>query len=390
MENKQTDNQLSGLSESALSALKAMGGVVPGLQESLIKQLNQTQSKQEKQPEVKQEAKQEPLKQEVVQSKAETKKEVETEEEDNSFTIDNPLAKNIKFGKSKESKPEYKTFDDYSEAISKEFGINGKDPKEIIAKYNESTKKWRADAQRVNELAEKVEQYGKFYDSLPEEIAESINLAASGGDYTEPFRKSSVDLKKNFKDLDVKKIVDHYFPGEFTPDDFEDSDSKAVKLAVKAAEERFKADKQSYEAKRAAIYAEAQMKNDLMQKSVVSSVENLRKSFPGLDESDVNVIQKKLAGGEINKYLYNKDGSYSDKAALMLAMADNSLVLDYIDKLQKAAVNKGKSQSAEEVLTRGADVPSYKKKGADPKSSNAALQDQLNAMMQRMVPKKTF
>lgn len=382
-----------GLSPQQQSVLAAIGGIIPNQQEALVSELTKV-TKPVQQQTTPQPTKQEPkplldAQEEKVQKKEEPKQE---RAEDDTY-VDSPLfggKKNLnKKQQQKEARPLPESYEQLAEIYKKEFGINAEDPKEAIAKGIDSTKKWRTDAQKAEDYYNELGNYKKFFESMPEDMLQSLTLLSQGGDYTTPFtNKPKIDIAKDFSQLDTKQVVEHYFPGQFTPDDFAEIDNKALKIATQSAKERFNIDKSNYERERASVFEQAQKKNDLVKKSIGSSVENLRKAFPDLTDSAIQSIQRKLEGGDIKDVIYNKDGSYTEKAALVMAMSEYGL--DLIGQLTKAAENKGKTAGVETILDRGADVPSHKKKGSSVNQDSKALEKKIEDLIGGLIPKRTF
>jgi len=265
------------------------------------------------------------------------------------------------------------------EVVKTKFGQEFKEIKEL-PKFFESAQKWRADAQKMEEATTKLEQFERGYDSLPQEIRDAVDLFAKGEDHTQAFaKKANFDLNKPFEKQDLKTLVNSYFPGKFTDEDFtEEQKSEILLMAQEAAETKFKAEKQMHDSKRAAVSENAAKQLAAEQKAVSSSVSNLKQRFPEMDESILKDVTSTIEGGVQNvlSFFYNSDGTVKPDAAVNLLMAKHNASI--MDELMGISTHVAETKVNEELLSRGADTPKPTRTSGAPEKIDEETQKRID------------
>lgn len=276
-----------------------------------------------------------------------------------------------------EKKPEtvIETPDHILNVIKSDFGQEIKDIKEL-PKFFESAKKWRTDSQKAQESSQKLEQYEKLLEGLPNEFLDGIQSFYNGEDYMKAFSdrpKFNFDLP--VEKQDIKALVNHYYKDKFTDEDFaEEQKSQALQIAESASIDKYNAEKQAKENQRAIYTQNAQKQLEAVKASVNSSVASLRQSFPDAEPTELKNVQSTLEGGinAVASMFFNQDGTVKPEAAerLMLAVHGKSV----IDDLTRAAAHSAETAVAEEMLSRGNETRSPKKgQGVDTISDDVKM-----------------
>jgi hypothetical protein len=241
----------------------------------------------------------------------------------------------------------------------------GQELKEVteLPKFLESVEKWRTDSQKVEEISATNEKYESILSGLPPEIINAMELHYSAQDYMQAFaNRPKFNFDVPVEKQDSKALVEHYFPGKFTDEDFaEETPSQALEIALVASKTNFNVEKQTKDVQRATIAENARKQLDLYKASVVSSVNNLKQAFPDTDANELKNIQKTLEGGSnaIVQLFFNQDGSLKETAAkaVLLAVHGESVINDMMELSSHVTETK----LNEEILSRGNETRSPKK-----------------------------
>lgn len=260
----------------------------------------------------------------------------------------------------------------------KKFGVEVKDIKDL-PKFFEVTQKWREDSQKLGTVQKEAENFKQILEGLPAEFIQSIQAYYKGEDYAKPLlSKPKFDFSKPTDQQDVKSLVNHYFPNEFTDDDFnEETPSKTLEIAKKASIDKFEIEKQRYSERLSREQENATKRLEAIKSSVNGSVNSLKQDFPDADEDTISEIQSILEGGpeKLIEFFFNNDRTAKQDAAkkLMLAAHGES----EIKRMMDVSAHVAETRTNEEILTRGADKPSTVKRSA-PDQIPAELRKQID------------
>jgi hypothetical protein len=263
------------------------------------------------------------------------------------------------FNKSKKSDVVIEKPEDILPIVNKKYGQNLKDIKDL-PKFFESVDKFRTAAQKAEALEKENLQFKQLWEEeLPLEFVEAAKAHLEGKNYKEvllagPKLNFSVPLEKQ----KVEDLVNEYFPGKFTKEDFENMDdvSPALEIAITAAKDKFKDQQKQFNEKGASIRAKAEETLKAQQAAVSGSLQSLTQTFPDLDQKDVSAIQKALEGGprSVMSFFYDQNGLAKPEAAkaLFLAMYGE----EELQVAAEVAARQAESRVNEEIVSRGADT----------------------------------
>ena len=146
------------------------------------------------------------------------------------------------------------------QVVKSEFGQDIKDIKGL-PKFIESAKKWRADSQKVESIEKENSQFKKLWEEdLPQEFLDAATMHLQGKDFREAFANiPKFDFSKKAEKQDKSELVNHYFPGKFAKEDFDEKEpSQALEIALQASIDKFNVEKQTRETQRAALAERSQ------------------------------------------------------------------------------------------------------------------------------------
>jgi len=301
------------------------------------------------------------VEEEVVEEEEE---EVNTEEDDDevdSDDVDNEPSNPFGLGKGTEQleELEFEIEPEMEDFIKSHYGL------EDVSSFFEKVDTWRNQAQDGAETNRKYDELIDGIQELPTEIKSAIQAFSNAEDYRAAFNNSGGNLNfdAEYEDQDKNALVSNYFSDELKSiqkelDDgnIDDSDyDKQVELLYKSSKKLFTSDKKMVVNKRAEIMREQKQQQEVFKGSVISSVDRLRKEFPNFGKKDLQKIQQRLVNEDIESLFYNKDGSYKEEAAEMLAYSMYGKQV--IQSLLNEASKDGETKANSEIVKRGSKKP---------------------------------
>lgn len=243
------------------------------------------------------------------------------------------------------------------EVVKSKFGQEYKDIAEL-PKFFETAQGWRSKAEKADKVEKDYNQIVDFLNSAPEEIIESLKKFELGQDYTEPFAgKPRFDFNKSADKQDIKTLVNHYYPGKFTEEDLKDENpSELLQMAMDTSKDKFIAEKQAHDVKRAQVTERATSQLKAQNLSIQSSVIRLKQAFPEAEEDSIKEVQSVFEGGPNNvlSFFYNNDGTVKPEAAEMFLMAKYGK--EEIERMMDISSHITETKINEDLITRGADT----------------------------------
>lgn len=289
----------------------------------------------------------EPEDDEEEEEDSEEEGEDEEEESDNVF--------GLKRKKGEEETQEIEVSDELADFIEEKYAIKKVDT------FFDKVDGWRKLAQEASTIRDERDDIVKELTQLPAPIKAAIDAVSNGKDYITAFNGASnkLDYNKDFDSQDKNKVVKSYFTEEvekldkkLEKGDIDDDDyNEKVELLYSSAKRLFNTDKERFNKQRADMVAEQEVKEKAFKQSAISSVEKLREEYPNFSRADVQRIRQRLVDGNVESIFYNKDGSYKENAAEMLAYAEygKRVVQELLDSAEK----RGESKANEKIVQRG-------------------------------------
>lgn len=328
------------------------------------------------------------------EKKEEGKADTETIVEDDLSEEDkkNPLLnKKIKI----KSDFKFENIDQIKEASKKVFGIEIKDDKDFSKLFTASTK-WRDDAQKLPAIQEELDAHQSLLDNAPAVLITAMKAFFDGdGEWMKVITSApQFDFTKPVEKQDIKILVNSYFPGEFTQEDWDETtEPKALTIAKQSAKEKFSADKRELDTLSAGQIRDAKLRKEAKAESVDGSLAVLKQSFPELDKTDIKDIQKVMESGDINSLFINKNGTWKPDAAekIMMALYGKSTIMNLTKTAAGAAAKKAETKANEEILSRGADTPAPNRNtGASENKTNPEVIKKLESLTKGLNKKTTY
>lgn len=279
------------------------------------------------------------------------------------FEIESPLfggKKKITPPNEEVNSPEKATFDSLdslSSFLKEKHGLN--DVSELVAKVDE----WKQKEVEYSGLSEKISNAESIFSNMHPDLYKAVVLDAKGEDFRSVL-SSSIDYSKNEKDYTDKDLVNAFYPGKITDEEWEEYSSedgdptvkKLVSTIIDNSIDAFKSKKSQVEDMSREEIRKAQERQTLFESSIKKSEQSLLQKFSDIDNSYIEKLNKSFKENGIYSVFYNNDGSLRDDAHLRLAMAMDGEGI--VDQYKKILENKIVTKTNQEILTRTADVPS--------------------------------
>ncbi len=215
------------------------------------------------------------------------------------------------------------------EYVQQQFSIN--DPQTFINSAN----KWRADSRQLQEAVTLADNLSTGIETLPSDIKTAIKQYNSGEDYHTALQNAGgINFGMPFENHVKDKIVDHFNPNwkdlaviEAKQVHGDDIAEDKLKIIISNKETNlynnsklaFNQQKDAFNVQRERVQNEAALRRDTLIQSAQSSVNALKDSWPGFDETESQKIHDILTKGDINSIFYDSKGNYKPDAAERLA-----------------------------------------------------------------------
>lgn len=290
-------------------------------------------------------------------SQAPQNEEVEEEEEEEDDSEEQQDSSDDIFGimstpkKAKEIKLNFEPPKEMIDLISSRYGVND------ASKFFSSVETWRSQAQEGSELKREYEALTADLQALPMDLRASIEMWASGEDYTKALTMTQrLDFSGDFTKQDPESLVQHYFGEQYDEitSEFEDGDiseseyQNRIKLLANSTKRLFVDDKKALEKEREDFLNRQRNESENLKKTALLSVENLSKAYPNFSKSEVSKIRSILVEGKADNLFMNADGTYKEDAAELVAYAMYGKKM--LESVKKIAQRQGESVANQKIV----------------------------------------
>lgn len=251
----------------------------------------------------------------------------------------------------------------------------------------------------IKELNTKIAGNDEIFKQMPKEMYNAVTAYFNGDkDWKNHVNDDSVDYAKDVASYNTKDMVDSFFPGEFTKEDWEEFNDvdgdvnikKAINIAYKDASGKFELKQNeitNYQSGLAQQQADSRL---VVDNSIGSTIGNLSTQMKGLSEPYVSSIESKIRNNEIMSLFYEKDGSLKQDAAHRFILAQDGN--DLIEKYKKLYTVQAHNKATQEILDRSPSTPDKTQGGSSTTKTEAKspVQQGLDALEARFNKKSTF
>lgn len=288
------------------------------------------------------------------------------ENESNEETITNPIFGDTNLAEtptdnSNEGNTEIDSFSDF-DSLLKEVGVEDK------IGLKTKIEQWQGLEPQLEESQKAVSEIDQALKSLSPELYAAMQANLKGEDWRGILESApNLDLTKSAEDVETRKLVDTFYPGKFTEDDWEEynaedgdpSIKKAVDIVSLTAKDKFEAKKREYSTTVERDMQSRQEKAEKFNSSLQKANEYLKREMPGIDEKYLSQLNTKITKEGITSHFYNEDGTLKETAALSFLQSTK----DYEALVQvriNNATKDAKNRERQEVLDRGSSIPNQR------------------------------
>jgi len=257
-----------------------------------------------------------------------------------------------------------------------------------VDKFVKSANEWKQGSEKAISLEKNLNEVNNFLTGLPDPIYNAIEAYYYGRDWNNELASANSKIKfdKDFEDNNAFEVVTHYFPDQFTKEDFEENTELAQK-ATAIAKRNFELDRERKMQEKQAMSQNLENQTKVIQSSVVQSLSGLRKTFPSMSDGAIKKVEKMLQTGDYKKLFINDDGTFSADAAKNIALA---LYGDQeIRRIERGKAVGEANETVEKVLSRGTDKVKKSNSGHTP-NANGQGNEFLKFMSGYMSPNSTY
>ena len=215
---------------------------------------------------------------------------------------------------------------------------------------------------KAQEYEQKVKGYEQIFNAIPDEVFGIVQAALKNEDYRTLMKdliKETIDFNIPFDKQDKKEMLNYFYPGKFSEEDYEDEDNSAVKFALGEASKKYSDAKKVNESKptfKQKFEEKSTAEKKLINETAITSW-NTFSQGKQIDDSRKDKIGSILEGGwnAVYKTLFDEKGGWKPEAAekiFWMQYATEELAI-----AERVIAAKAKTRAVEEIIDRGNDKP---------------------------------
>jgi hypothetical protein len=246
------------------------------------------------------------------------------------------------------------------ESFLKTIGLDIK-PEEFTEKVNH----WKQTEETLVQKSKELENVTNLFSLLPPELYEAVNLVAKGQDWRGALQgQSKIDYAKDVNSFSDEDLVEAFFPGEISNEDWEeykDEDGdprikKSIDLIVRQSKEKFSFVKNEKESLSQKAINDQRVQIESYNSSLKNSVSKLPTLIEGISDSYVRSVEKELSSNtSIRDLFFDEKGMMKENAAMAYVMAKDGFSL--LEKYKSVIEKRVETEKNLDLLSRGARSP---------------------------------
>ena len=299
--------------------------------------------------------------------------------------IDNPF-----IGKEK-SEEVPANITDYSQAagyLTENLGIEINSPQDM-SKVVDRMKELNTTISEAQDEKSVLTQYKAVFENMPDDLFAITSKWLNEEDYHDEIvavSRRNIDFSKAFSEHKLKDLIEHYYPGKFSEEDYLDmDDDKAMKAVADLVKQTYVADKSRYSGIKEKHHDEVAKVQKAFKASIDGSIQTLATSVPYLKDHHkqkvAGVLKQGTAG--ILSLFVDENGMIKPEAGKLIALAIYGE--DAITSQSKIAHNRGETQAKEEIVKR-TPTKQEKKSVAAGSVSSSGDADAVRQFQQKVIP----
>jgi len=246
------------------------------------------------------------------------------------------------------------------ESFLKTIGLDIK-PEEFTEKVNH----WKQTEETLVQKSKELENVTNLFSLLPPELYEAVNLVAKGQDWRGALQgQSKIDYAKDVNSFSDEDLVEAFFPGEISNEDWEEykdedgdpSIKKSIDFIVRQSKEKFSFVKNEKESLSQKAINDQRVQIESYNSSLKNSVSKLPTLIEGISDSYVRSVEKELSSNtSIRDLFFDEKGMMKENAAMAYVMAKDGFSL--LEKYKSVIEKRVETEKNLDLLSRGARSP---------------------------------
>jgi hypothetical protein len=254
------------------------------------------------------------------------------------------------------------SLDQLNSHLKDNFGI------EDMSALGQQINSWKEQEKVLGEATSKLANAEKLFESMPPDLYQLVELHVNGADWKQGLTNPALNFERKIEDYKEKELIDVFFPGEVTNDDWEefndeDGDPKTKRLIntlVNQSKTKFEETKSQRKEQATNAVKIAKESQERYLKSAENSSKKLSSQIEGVDSNYIKGIESQLkTPNSVIDLFYEKDGTLKEDAALAYAMAKDGYGL--LNQYKKVIQNKTETKVNQDLLLRGSSTPTGSK-----------------------------
>lgn len=248
-----------------------------------------------------------------------------------------------------------------AEAINKEGIFQLKDETELpkfLESYQELTKK----VSEFEVVEKKYQLYENLFEQMPDYLYEAIYAVSINEDPLEKLKQRIIepfDYSIPFEKQDIVKLVNHYYPNQFTQDEFEEDDNKALKIAKEEVKKKFADESKNYKPVKSQIKEQSQLQEKAIKESAIKVMAKLESSgdIPSTYKKEVSKILNSGYNSILTLFV-NEKGEWKEDSAEKINFLLHGK--DMLNKAREIIKKQMANKNNETHVALGQDRPNVK------------------------------
>jgi len=248
-----------------------------------------------------------------------------------------------------------------AEAITKDGLFTLKDETEL-PKFLDSYKELSDKVQGFEKIEKEYQGYEALFQNMPDYLFEAIHVWTKNGDPIEVLKNKILepfDYNIPFEKQDIVKLINHYYPNQFTQDEFEEDDNKALKIAKEEVKRKFSDEAKNYKPIKSQIEENTRLQEQAIKESATKVMTKFEANteVPTIYKKEVSKILNSGYNSLLTK-LVNEKGEWKEESAEMInfLLHGKEMLTKAKEIIKKQAINK----LNENHVALGHDKPSVK------------------------------
>ena len=225
---------------------------------------------------------------------------------------------------------------------------------------------WKENETKVTDLEKTVQSNNMIFEGMPTEMYNAVKSYFQGDkDWRKHMTEApALDFKQSIENQGSKDLIEAFYPGQFTAEDWEEFNDaegdanvkKSINFAISGAKEKFVNKQNEINNYQQNLVNQEAAGKESYSNSIATAMSSLKTAMPDLNDDYLAGITSKLSDKQnVISMFFNEDGTLKDDAGAKLVMAQDGKNL--LDQYQKHAERAAKNKATQGLLNRTSETP---------------------------------